>query len=702
MSDLRDMYFEECDDLLENLSGGLATLEVDPNDTDTINAMFRAVHSIKGGAGAFGLDPLIAFAHAFENAMDVLRAGAVSIDTDVMTLLFAASDHMAKLITAAQMSQDLPDAEGADILSGLEQIGGPRSDPSRSDMSDMMEDAAPVFVPITLNLEDAIADGAMIRDADVFRIEFTPNPALYQHGHDPALLLRTLERMGALDVRADTSAVIPLTSETGTLAALSWTLTLHPDDGVDLNAVQEVFEFVEGLCKLDISQIVPDNQSAQDPVQTDMAPPKDALSPDAALTGPAKKPVEAARSTSIRVDLNRVDRLINLVGELVISESMLRQSIQDLPRSESNMLSEAMGQLRQLSGVIQESVMAIRAQPVRGLFQRMSRIAREAAREADKSVRLVLEGEAVEVDKTVTERLVDPLTHMIRNAVDHGLESPADRRQAGKPEQGVIRLEAAHKSGRVVISISDDGAGINRPRVRAIAEAKDLIRPDEDLSDTDIDMLLFRPGFSTAAEVSNLSGRGVGMDVVRNEIQALGGRIALHSDIGKGTSLTISLPLTLAVMEGMLVRVAGEAMVVPTLALRETLQPMPQDIHPLCDGDKALSLNGELVPVVDLGVMLGFRPPSHDIAGQPLLLIEADSGQRTALAVDMIIDQREVVIKGLEQNYEQIPGIAAATILGDGKIALIVDTDQMIQSVIRRSGTPAPTPSSPQGVMQNV
>lgn len=686
MSDLREMFFEECDDLLEGLSTGLTALEGDTGDDETINSMFRSVHSIKGGAGAFGMDRLIEFAHAFENVLDLLRSDKLQVDGPITALMFLATDHLSDLVNAARDEIDLPASEGLSVLSDLKLV---TQDPGAAPtaVADAQEEDVTGFVPLTLDLGDAFTElpdisGAITECA--FDISFAAEPALYANGHDPALLFRTLSKMGELSISADTSAIKPLEADTGELAALSWSLHLVPDEGVNEEAVREVFEFVEGLCQLTITTCSPDDAPElsipEDTEAVDHLPAvTDAPTKAAAAVG-AKKKSDEARNATIRVDLKRVDRLINLVGELVISEAMLRQSIDELPRSANSAVSEAMGQLKQLSGSLQESVMAIRAQPVRSLFQRMSRIVRESAREAGKTARLVMVGEATEVDKTVTERLVEPLTHMIRNSVDHGLETPQDRIEAGKPEQGIIRLEAAHKSGRVVISLSDDGAGINRAKVRAIAEEKGLVRPEEDLTDTDIDNLLFRPGFSTATEVSNLSGRGVGMDVVRNEIQALGGRIALFSEQGRGTKLTISLPLTLAVMEGMVVTVAGESLVVPTLSLRETLQPGQADIHAFCDEDRALSLGGDLIPIIDLGASLGFRPVLTDFSDQSILLIEGDSGRRTALAVDGIIDQREVVIKGLEQNYQQITGIAAATILGDGKIALIVDTDQVITS----------------------
>lgn len=720
MSDLRDMFFEECDDLLEVLSTGLEDLQNENSDAETINAMFRSVHSIKGGAGAFGLDRLIKFAHAFENVLDDLRSNKLDVDPTITALMFSGFDHLSDLVDAAREDNDLPETDGAAVLAELKQTtqnanGGVGGDDDE-DANEVSEDDFEVqAMDFSLDLggddEGGIGDlpglpsigGDTPEGATHFVVKFKAEPVLYTRGHDPALLFRALGEMGELTIEADCEAVAPLETLQDAPAAISWTLTLRPDDGIDEGTIREIFEFVEGQCTLTIAEEV-----VAEPASEEAAPAPAATAAPEAAAAPIDKPAKAAakpspksapkeekqeakggdggkkssepRNSTIRVDLNRVDRLINLVGELVISEAMLRQSMNELPVSANSAVSEAIGQLKTLSGVLQESVMAIRAQPVRGLFQRMSRIVRESSRQAGKTSRLVMVGEATEVDKTVTERLVEPLTHMIRNSVDHGLETAEDRLAAGKPEMGTIKLEAAHRSGRVVISLSDDGAGVNRAKVRQKAEEKGLVRPEDDLTDSDIDNLLFRPGFSTADQISQLSGRGVGMDVVRSEIQALGGRINLQSEPGKGTTITISLPLTLAVMEGMLIEVAGESLVVPTVALRETLQPGQANIHDFCDGDRGLSVNDTMLPIVDLGEALGFRTPLADFSNQSLLLIEGESGRRSALAVDGIVEQREVVIKGLEQNYHSIPGIAAATILGNGKIALIVDTDQMIPS----------------------
>ncbi|MEO0653554.1 MAG: chemotaxis protein CheA, partial [Pseudomonadota bacterium] len=388
---------------------------------------------------------------------------------------------------------------------------------------------------------------------------------------------------------------------------------------------------------------------------------------------------------TVRVDLERIDRLVNLVGELVINQAMLSQSFGDGALSGNSKIAAGLDEFQQLTRDIQDSVMMIRAQPVKSLFQRMARIVREAAADVGKSVRLKTEGEATEIDKTVIERLADPLTHMIRNAVDHGLEKTEERASAGKSEEGLVTLTASHRSGRVVIEVSDDGGGINRPRVRGIAEERGLISADQVLTDSEIDNLLFLPGFSTASEVSNLSGRGVGMDVVKNAISALGGRITITSEPGEGTTFSISLPLTLAVLDGMVVGVGTETLVIPLSAISETLSLKDGDCRALGPTTQVVQVRDTFVPLLDLGTELGYRAPRDSYEGAIVLLIAQEDGARAALVVDAIEDQRQVVIKGLQDSYGHVRGVAAATILGDGQIALILDPTDLLANAIGRS-----------------
>jgi two-component system chemotaxis sensor kinase CheA len=399
--------------------------------------------------------------------------------------------------------------------------------------------------------------------------------------------------------------------------------------------------------------------------------------PAAAALSSSKEP--RGPKPTLRVDLDRVDRLINTVGELIINQAMISQRIEELDLPTVAHLTNELEAYKLLARDIQEGVMAIRAQPVKPLFQRMSRIVREASDATGKKAKLVTVGDSTEVDKTVIERLADPLTHMIRNAVDHGLEKPDVREAAGKETIGTIRLSAAHRSGSVFIEISDDGAGLNRERILEKAIEKNLVAPEADLSEPEIDNLLFLPGFSTAGTVSNLSGRGVGMDVVKNAVQALGGRVSISSTVGKGTTFTIVLPLTLAVMDGFVISVADQTMVIPIASILETIRPNSRDIHVVGTDSEVVSVRGSYVPIVDVAASLGL-PQNSDTQGTGILLLVSTEMQGlTALRVTAIHDQRQVVIKSLESNYAAIPGVSAATILGDGKIALILDPEEIIK-----------------------
>jgi two-component system chemotaxis sensor kinase CheA len=388
-----------------------------------------------------------------------------------------------------------------------------------------------------------------------------------------------------------------------------------------------------------------------------------------------------------------VDRLIDLVGELVINEAMLYQRAMEAGMTRASAVGMALEELERLTREIQDGVMAIRAQPVRSVFQRMPRLVRQVAAQTGKQVRLVTEGEGTEVDKTVIERIADPLTHMIRNAIDHGLESTEKRLAAGKPAEGTVKLHALHRSGRIVIEISDDGAGINRARVREKAIQNGLIAADAQLTEDETDNLIFLPGFSTADAISDISGRGVGMDVVRRSVQALGGRISILSRPGLGSTFTLSLPLTLAVLDGMVVTAAGHTLIIPLGAILETLQPRAASMHGLGNDLRLIFMRGAYLPLVDIGAVLGFRTASVEADSCVAVLVENESGARSVLLVDEILGQRQVVIKSLEANYRAVPGVAGATVMGDGRVALILDVDVMVSDSLRQAGMAETVPS---------
>jgi two-component system chemotaxis sensor kinase CheA len=701
MAAIKETFFQECEEQLGELESGLLAMQGGQTDSETVNAVFRAVHSIKGGAGAFKLDDLVRFAHIFETALDLVRADRLAPSPDVLKVMLRAADVLADLVHSARDGGEVDAGRVAalsDELAALANVpAAPQADTQPQAGGAGGDDFD--FKPITLSIS-LEPEGADTPVESTYSIGFRPKRELYAKGNDTVLLLRELGRVGTPQVVCDTSAVPAFDDLDPEGAYLAWTIELETASAE--TAVREVFEFVDGDCDLDIrltsrppimdvSEIVLSGQDGGpvDAVQAVGSAEKQAggaqdgpkvlpfAKQDAAKAEAASAGGSASQAT-IRVDLERVDRLINLVGELVINQAMLSQRVIEAGVARASSVAMGLDELEHLTREIQESVMAIRAQPVKPLFQRMSRIVREVADATGKSVRLKTEGEGTEVDRTVIERLADPLTHMIRNAVDHGLEKPEARAAAGKPAEGVVHLSAVHRSGRIVIEVADDGAGINRARVRDIAVSKGLIAADAQLSNSEIDNLLFLPGFSTAQTVSNISGRGVGMDVVKRSISALGGRISISSRPGQGSTFSMSLPLTLAVLDGMVVKVADETLVVPLTAIVETLKPKAQDVHQLGATSAVMSIRGSFIPLVDVARELGYRSEPADALAGVALLVETEGGARSALLVDAIQDQRQVVIKSLEANYGHVPGIAAATILGDGRIALIADVDGII------------------------
>ncbi len=703
MAAIKQTFFQECEEQLVELETGLLAIDDGDQDPETINAVFRAVHSIKGGAGAFNLTDLVHFAHIFESAMELVRTGKLAATGQVTKIMLRAADILADLVRAARADETFDPARSVAVVAELQALQPKSTAPATTDALDDFE-----FTPVMVDLADFgsfdIDTGPILNR---FRIGFRPKSDLYAKGNETTILLREVERLGTISVFCDVSEV-PLLDELDPEGAyLAWSVELETEK--DEAAIQEIFDFVEWDSTLSIDSIEtaaempsPEPEPAvmmETPKPTpDKAPAPQAAAPVAATlisespTRPPAAEAPAAEQTpgehnkagipaaapTIRVDLERVDRLIDLVGELVINQAMLAERVTEGGLGRVSAVSTGLDELEQLTREIQDSVMAIRAQPVKSVFQRMPRLVREVAAQTGKTVRLVTEGEGTEVDKTVIERLADPLTHMIRNAIDHGLEKGAVRVAAGKPEEGLVKLSALHRSGRIVIEVADDGAGIDRPRVRSIAVEKGLITPDAKLSDDEIDNLIFLPGFSTAKTISDISGRGVGMDVVRRSIQALGGRISITSRPGEGSTFTMSLPLTLAVLDGMVVTVAGQTLVIPLTAIIETLLPKATTVHSFGGTSRVIAVRNGFIPLVDIGQVLHYRSTPTDPKSGIALLVEAEGGARSALLVDAIQGQRQVVIKSLEANYGRVPGIAAATILGDGRVALILDVDTVV------------------------
>lgn len=711
LNEIQAIFFEECVEGLSTAEAGLSAFAAGDASAEVIAGVFRAVHSIKGGAGAFGHDALLTFAHAFENVLDRVRAGEIPATADIGQQLLSAfdtlSDHVSAAMGRGEVPQDSATLAGLNaLLAGEAPAAAPEpAEPEATEVTPVPAEADEMgFIPVAVSLDlenfDAPAVSAPVEEVGegMWRIMFAPSRAAMANGAEPLLVIRELERMGARVVKADIAKLPLLRELEPEQGYIRWELLL--DGSIEQQELDECFDFVapdslveyhrEGITPTPIiaeqQQNASDTEASNDPAaqpasETRLAHTPPALSivpsapvPPAAPAGEAKILDSAAQT--IRIDVTRLDMLLNLVGELVIRNSILndRLAAEDQERVE-------LPQLARLTREIQDNVMSLRAQPIRQAFSRVPRIVRELCAATHKQVNLEVQGEGTEVDKSVIEKIGEPLTHMIRNAIDHGLESPEERLAAGKDPVGTVRLSAEQKGARIVIRVADDGRGIDRDRVRKKAIEKGIIAPDTPLTDEDIDNLICAPGFSTAETISNISGRGVGMDVVRTNVEALGGRIEISSTPGQGTSFTMVLPLTLAILDGMIVRIDGQRYVVPLAHVVESIRPDPGQVKALSPTSEVIDLRGSYVPVRRVSDIFGLSANDRRCPEESLVIIaESDTAGCIGLMVDTIDDRRELVVKSLDQNLYPIAGLSGATILGDGSIALILDIDALVSA----------------------
>ncbi len=690
--EIQGIFFQECDEALAAAEAGLSACRDGVHDNDTINAIFRAVHSIKGGAGAFGFTALQRYTHVFETLLSDVRDGVIAIDPALTALMLRALDGLDDHVSAVREAR--PPCDDTGLISALEA--------AQREGGVTAEAAVPAGSDFDFDLDAMLADiGGEVAQADNesgdtskdWLVSLRPTDEALDNGGEPILLLRELVRLGGTGVLADVRDVPQLDSFDPDAAYLAW--TLHMPATVTREDINDVFEFAGDTCGLTISRI---GEAAVIPEAPVMAPvvaaapvagvvPVVAVASAVALpveesaTGASGAPAVSNTGQSIRIDLAKLDRLIDTVGELVIAQAMTSQRL-----SEQGL--DASVELAMLDGLtrdIQESAMAIRAQPISSVFSRVPRMLRELEVSTGKRVRLEMAGETTELDKTVIERLGEPMTHLIRNAVDHGIETPADRIVAGKPAEGVLRLFAEHRGGRILIRISDDGRGIDRQRVLAKAVERGLVAADASLSDEDIDNLIFAPGFSTANVVSDISGRGVGMDVVRQNVKNLGGRVTVESRPGEGSVFTLALPLTLAISDGMIVTVGDQTLVVPLAHVVESLRPQAEEVARLGTGRQMLNVRGRFIPILPLADQVGARGAVIDPTKGVVIVVDTEATGQAALQVDTICDQRQFVIKSLSANFRAVGGVAGATILGDGRVALILDVDAVVAGSVETS-----------------
>ena len=655
MSQFLQTFYEESFEGLGIMEAELLHLDVGAADSETINTIFRAAHSIKGGSGTFGLTAVAEYTHLLETLLDEMRDGRRQVTREAVDILLRSVDVLRDMLTALRDDQELD----------VENISS-----TQSQLSQLLADSRPGDPVESVDAQVA----SVVAGPVIWEICFKPHRHLLQTGNDPVRMLRELKELGDMEVIADVSQLPDEADFIPEDCFLSWQIRLHGN--VSEPQIREIFEWVEDECDLEIKAMTPfvdeanDNLAGQDVVVAESG-----QIDERRRGGDRRRPgTNAVETTSIRVSIEKVDELINTVGELVITQSMLSQftDAEELTMAHIEKLRNGLGQLERNTRELQESVMRIRMLPISFAFQRFPRLVHDLSSKLGKQIELKLSGEQTELDKTVMEKIGDPLVHLVRNSIDHGIESPEVRRAAGKSEIGQVHLNAYHQGGNIVIEISDDGAGLNKDKILSKARERNLVGPEEVLSDEQIFDLIFQPGFSTAEQVSDVSGRGVGMDVVRRNIRSLGGAVEVKSRPGEGSTFAIRLPLTLAILDGQLIQIGKETYIIPLVSIVESIQVQPNRVNIVAGRGEIYQLRDEYIPIVRLYHMFGVEPKVTDLKDGLLVVVEAD-GQKMALFVDELHGQQQVVIKSLESNFRKVEGLSGATILGDGTVALILD-----------------------------
>jgi len=684
LSQFHQVFFEESYEGLDVMESALLNLQPDTVDSETINEIFRAAHSIKGGSGTFGFTDVAEFTHVIETLLDEIRGGTRNITSEIVDLFLQAVDCIRKLIQQHDAGEPREIPEAVELkkifeailsgnVSGDESVSSPEQASSVSESDVQGEDGS---------------------SGHGWKIYFKPELDILRTGNDPLRMFRELESLGSLRITADVSQVPLIGSIDPEACYMAWELELDAD--VSKSAVDEVFEWVVDESELRIEPLSSDDAALE--TRSETTPDteiedkeseiKMELEPTPSTPASVSKPTETVPNSkkdpskvevsSIRVGIDKVDDLINMVGELVITQSMLGElgldfTMENLPR-----LLEGIEQLSQNTRELQESVMRIRMLPISFTFSRFPRLVHDLSRTMNKKIELKLTGEQTELDKTVMEKIGDPLVHLVRNSLDHGIEMPEDRVQAGKPETGTITLNAFHQSGNIVIQIIDDGAGLNKAKILEKAIEKGLVSENDNLSDDQVHDLIFKPGFSTADQVSDISGRGVGMDVVRRNINELNGSVEVESTEGQGSVFTIRLPLTLAILDGQLIRVGEYVYILPLISIVESIQSFQGMLHRVVGGCDLLRLRNEYVPIIKLSSIFNIKSTAQDMDDGLLVVVEGDN-MKVAILIDDLEAQQQVVIKSLEENYKRVDGVSGATILGNGTVSLILDIPGLIK-----------------------
>jgi two-component system chemotaxis sensor kinase CheA len=687
LSEFHGVFFEECFEGLDIMESGLLNLD-NGTDMEEINTIFRAAHSIKGGGASFGFMEIAGFTHIMETLLDEMRDGRREVSRDGVDLLLKSVDILRCMVTAAQEDDETDQQQVNDIKQQLENMlaGTETETPADNTSTDTVKE----HTTANNNFEraEAIITG--------WKIHFKPHADTLKNGNEPARILCELQALGELQVVADISQIPDLNKIHSDTCYMAWDLELRGE--IKKEEIEELFNWVADESELEITALednsntsdiktenvttVEENKSTKTAEIESVA--QEIEKPKAEKTDVEKSPKAKTsankESSSIRVSISKIDELINMVGELVITQSMLSQTGSQIAGGNhaiQEKLQEGISQLERNTRELQESVLQIRMLPISFSFSRFPRLVRDLSGKMGKKIELKMVGENTEVDKTVLEKIGDPLVHLVRNSLDHGIETPEIRTAAGKPEVGTLELQAYHEGGDIIIKVIDDGAGLNRERIKIKAVEKGLVNEGEEISDDKIYNMIFQAGFSTAEQVTDVSGRGVGMDVVRRNIRDLGGNVSITSNDGAGSTVTIRLPLTLAILDGQLASIGDETYIISLVSIVESLQMQSEKISSITGQSEFYSLRDEYIPIIRVNQLFGMSKGHAELNNGLLIVVEAD-GQQVGLFVDELLGQQQVVIKSLETNFRQIQGISGATILGDGTVALIIDVPGLI------------------------
>ncbi|MBF0256172.1 MAG: chemotaxis protein CheA, partial [Gammaproteobacteria bacterium] len=686
MAQFHQVFFEESFEGLDIMESGLLRMDPAAVDPEDINAIFRAAHSIKGGSGTFGFSNIAEFTHVMETLLDEMRDARRPVTIGGVDVLLRSVDVLKAMLEAAR---DGGQVDAQRVAAQKQELDAElNSKPGAEPVPTSFQPAADANAGA--NAETPVAVEAMTIG---WKVVFRPLEHMMRTGNDPLRILRELAGLGEISLECDTSDLPSFDDMDPEGCYLSWNIRLEGD--IAQADISEVFDWVEDDCELIIipkmspaaiaAQAAELQQAAATETAAAAAVADAATAPVAAeppsKTAPALSQAKSgsnASGGSIRVDIHKIDGLINMVGELVITQSMLGLLGADFHMSRLDRLQEGLAQLERHTRELQESVMQIRMLPISFTFSRFPRLVHDLSAKLGKQIELKMTGENTEVDKTVIEKIGDPLVHLVRNSIDHGLEGPEERRAAGKPETGTVQLNAFHKGGNIIIEIRDDGRGLNRAKIEQKAIERGLISADHSLSEHQIYELIFQPGFSTADQVSDLSGRGVGMDVVRRNINELGGSIEIESKAGQGSAIIIRLPLTLAILDGQTISVGEETYIVPLISIVESIQVRKNMINLVAGRGETFKLRDQYLPIIRLHEIFGVKNAHCTDLTEGLLVVVEGEGRRCGLFVDDLLGQQQVVIKSLEANYKRVEGVSGATILGDGSVALILDIPGLI------------------------